>query len=195
MRTLSKSAGAAPYGNKIRANVRRLYGGKINTFTFVDEMVSTIRDGLTEAFEAGAREVGVLPSELTQDEVGALNREISGELSHIYSFAADIAARSNGLPGLLSRAGMWERKYSEVRSLAMVMAGKDKKLKWVVDRNKESCPDCIYLNGRVHRASTWARYGVRPRMRSLRCGGWRCGCSFVVTDEPVTPGRPPAFWP
>lgn len=54
-----------------------------------------------------------------------------------------------------------------------------------------NCDDCLNLHGRVYRASVWDRYGIAPQSPQLACGGWRCGCRFVVTDDPVTPGRPP----
>lgn len=190
-------SGEGDYGVSIRANVRGFWREEYDLFAFVDSMVSTIRRGFTRAWHEGARSVGIEPAELTQTELTELENTINGEISHIYSFAADIAShtRSTGakLAPLLKRAEMWTLRYGAVKSQAMAMAGKDKKLKWVWNPVKEHCDDCRNLNGRVYRASVWARYNLRPRMRILRCGGWHCGCRFEVTSDPVNPGRPPTI--
>lgn len=54
-----------------------------------------------------------------------------------------------------------------------------------------NCGDCRRLDGRVYRASTWAKYDIYPRNWDLECRGVRCGCAFEETDEPCTPGFPP----
>jgi hypothetical protein len=185
------------YGISIRANVRGFWKGEYDMFGFVDAMVSTIRRGFTRAWHEGARAVGIEPNELTSEELAELETTINGEISHIYGFALEISGHDKASGGklapLLSRAEMWSAKYLTVKSHAMMMAGGDKKLKWVINPVKEHCSDCVRLDGRVYRASIWARYNLRPRMRLLKCGGWRCGCRFEVTNDPVTPGRPPSI--
>lgn len=54
-----------------------------------------------------------------------------------------------------------------------------------------NCASCLMYSGRVYRASTWKKYDIYPRMRSLLCRGLRCGCEFRPTAMPCTPGKPP----
>lgn len=183
------------YGISIRENVRSLWGGHIDGFTFVDRMVDTIRNGFTDAWGTGMRAVGVYLGEITAEERSALENEISSELSHIYGFMNAIVSgsRLNGgkLSPLISRADMWVGRFVAVQSIAMSMAGSDKKLMWNVDITKEHCSTCLRLSSRVYRSSIWNKYDIYPRHKMLECGGWRCGCYFTTTSEPATPGRPP----
>jgi hypothetical protein len=185
------------YGLSIRAHVRGLWGGQVDLYQFIEGMIATVTRGFTRAWYDGARAVGIQPSELTLEELSRLQTEINGEISHIYEFGLDIE-RNNRAAGkhlgpLLRRAEMWTARYEGIKSLAMMLAGGDRKMKWVWNPLKEHCSSCQRLNGRVYRSSTWRRYNIYPRSRELACRGYRCGCVFVETTEPATPGRPPSL--
>lgn len=184
------------YGVGIRNAVRDLWRDNIDIAIFIAVMMFIIRSGFTAAWHRGAAQAGISPDELTPEELAALEGEISVDVGSISNFALAIAAASRALGGalapLLTRAELWVNRFGEIQSYALRMAARDQKLMWVWNPLKEHCGDCLRYNGRVYRASVWDRYGIRPRMSELECGGWRCGCSFVVTDDPVTPGRPPS---
>lgn len=194
MEALEK-AGDSSFGLSIRAAVRGLWNGSLDDFAFIDSMYATIRRGYTVAFREGLKTCGVLPGDMTLEETSRLEQEINQETLFIPNFASDIARESKSNKGhlapLLKRAEMWTNKYIAIRSLAMTFACGDRKLKWRVNITKEHCSSCLRLDGRVYRASIWRKYDLAPRMRKLECKGYRCGCEFIPTDEPVTPGRPP----
>jgi hypothetical protein len=157
-------------------------------------MGSAIRRRFTEAWQAGAAACGVQPDELTVEELLALETEINQEITYVWQFSVDIIdnRHSDGkLQPLLDRTELWVNAYHRIQNQAMLMACGDKKLKWVADPAKEHCADCQNYDGRVYRASIWSKYGIQPQGHHLACGGWRCGCVFQATDDPVTPGRPP----
>jgi len=132
---------------------------------------------------------------LNGDELGTLETEINQEITYVWQFSVDVISNrlnDGKLQPLLDRVELWVNAYNRIQNQAMLMACADQKLKWVMDAAKENCEDCQKYNGRVYRGSIWAKYGIQPQGHNLACGGWRCGCSFQETDEPVTPGRPPS---
>lgn len=187
--------GQQAYRRYIREAVYGLWAGAFNEDEFISLLYETVRAGFTAAWHAGAKEMGIQPDELTVDERQALRGEMTLDFAYIVGFAAAIEAGSKANQGklapLMRRAELWMQRYLAVRNHAKQMAARDRKLKWVMHPLKEHCPDCLRLNGRVYRASTWGRYGLEPQSHDLQCGGWRCGCEFVPTDERATGGRPP----
>jgi hypothetical protein len=142
-------------------------------------MITTIENGLTVAWNEGAREVGVQPDEKTPAERVELQRIITNETNQIGGFADAIEAgsKANGgkLGPLMSRAEMWILRYTEVQNRGKMSAQADPKLEWVWDPRKEHCTSCERLNGKVKRRSFWQRIGVIPQNPPnplLECGGW-----------------------
>ena len=180
----------------VRAAVRGLWNGEFSTFYFVDTMRAAIERNLKRAWVAGAAECGIKEDELSDGEIAARDRLIDSQFPYLLGFAGDIEENSKASGGLLGphleRAEMWVRKYDEAKNQANVMACGDKKLKWIYG-DTEHCEDCNKLNGKVYRASIWAKYGIRPQSKSLACGGWRCKCTLQPTGEPATKGRPPGL--
>ena len=91
-----------------------------------------------------------------------------------------------------SRIPMWTNRYTEVMNTAKVMAGGDRKLKWVLGPT-EHCSSCMKLAGKVKRGSMWVASGIQPQSRSLECGGYNCQCSLQPTTDRASPGRLPSI--
>lgn len=183
------------YGRRVRGLVTGYWRGSINKSAFKTSMRRAIDRGITQAFYEGAREVGITPEEMSVAENRALLDAIEQTLISLDDFAEQIAkgsrAKKGKLKPLLNRAKMWTNRYLAVRGEASALVGTDKKLEWIWNPEKEHCDDCRRMNGRVYRASIWAKNNLRPQSHDLQCGGWLCGCEFVVTDKPFTLGRPP----
>jgi hypothetical protein len=160
-------------------------------------MYSAIRRGFEQAFAEGSKTCGVLPNERTKEEQDRLNLLIGDNNAYVASLVSWLYEhrQSEGykFSDILPRAELWINRYEEVRAIAQSLACQDKKLRWQLDSPKESCRTCIKLNGRVHRASVWAAHNIAPRMVTsrLKCGGYRCLCRWVETDQPATKGRFP----
>jgi len=148
-----------------------------------------------QAWREGAATCGIKPAERTDNEQQQLNELIAENRQYIFGFGENIEENSKANGGKLgphlARGQLWINKYNEVKSIAQQMACADIKLKWVWSPQREHCSDCQKLNGRVYRASIWQKYNIHPQSQNLQCHGYRCGCSFIMTDEKVTPGRPP----
>lgn len=190
-------AGDSDYGLSVRAAVRGFWRGDLDFFMFVDTMNVTINRGFTRAWHEGIARCGLLPGDMTLEEIGRLNTEINSEISHILGFATSIEqgskANNGKLAGHIKRAEMWSARYSAIRDLASSIGCPDLKMMWVMNPLKEHCSDCLNLDGRVYRSSVWRKYGIYPRMHALACRGFKCGCRFQPTTSPVTPGFPPAI--
>jgi len=182
---------------EVRGYVTLLWRGDLTLGEFVSGLTGTINRGFHAAWIEGAARAGVEPDELSDKELSKLTVEISQATAAVELFGIAIIeggkARKGKLSPLLKRAEMWTSRYDEVRHTAEVYASGDKKLMWTLGR-AEHCPSCLKLHGKVKRASYWAEKGILPRVPGapyLACRGYRCDCSLVPTDEPLSPGRLP----
>lgn len=182
------------FGGGIAAVVASLWRGAIPLGVFLVTMGLILRSGIMAAWNQGAARVGIAPSELTATEISQRDGFISTQIGFLGGFGEAIVLGSRAqlapLAPLLVRAQMWTNRFGEASAEAMQLAAKDQKLMWVWNPLKEHCEDCLRYNGRVYRGSVWEASGARPRSSELECGGFRCGCQFVLTDDPAMPGRP-----
>lgn len=197
LEVLEKAAGGeADYRRNVRAAIRALYGNMIPLYAFVQDLSGVVHRGLTRAFGEGLKAVGFSEGDLTSDEQFELQSALFRETNWVAQFGNDIiTARDAGKPikPLLTRSEMYVYRYESFKGWAMTMVGGDQKLRWKMNPIKEHCHTCLKLHGRVYRASVWRKADIYPRHRSLECGGWRCGCGFETTSDPVTRGRPPSI--
>ena len=193
-RSAMPSAGATSYQSGLRAAVYGLWSGAYSIYDFIGDMNTVIRRGFTQAWYFGAYQCGVLPEDLTEEEKQRLEDEIVLEQGYVFGIATDIQNGQKGEALLRThtvRIPMWVNRHANVTNIARSYACGDEKLKWVMNPIKEHCGDCLMLSGRVYRASIWRTTGWEPKSRDLACGGYKCGCDFEITSEPVTRGRPP----
>lgn len=157
-------------------------------------MTDALYIGYEQAWTEGERAVGILPEERTLEEIVKLQSLISDDLSRILPLGDFIVARDKASGGpfaaVLSRVELWTNRYNSVKHIAQITAGADRKMRWRVGPT-EHCQDCAGYDGRVYRASVWAKYNAIPQSRSLECGGWKCQCRFDDTSAPVNSGHPP----
>lgn len=184
----------ASYRRELRSSVRALWSGAVNIGGFYDMFITAIRVGLTRAFWKGMKEGGIKPDEATAEEKAYLSQAIAEQYGYITGFAVAIADNTKALGGkltpLLSRTELWVQAYTVVFNKARAFADANGKYMWVLGNTKEHCDSCLKLNGKVKRMSYWEEH-VMPRTRDLECGGWRCQCSLIPTDEPLSKGRLP----
>ena len=195
------SAGSVNYRRGIRAAIRGYWSAAWDYNQFTDGMVTAIHMGIPTAWYEGAAACGIMPADLSPEEKTALRQAIFHEENYIARLAQVVEAgsKANGgkLGPLMARAGTWIARYHDIVNRAKVMACADQKLRWTLHGahvTKEPCSTCVKLNGKVKRASYWKRVGVQPQNPpnpSLECLGWLCGCSFEVTDEPLSRGPLP----
>ena len=190
----------AEYRRAVRAAVRGVWTGVLNQPQGVAMLGDGVKRYFRIAFYEGAKECGILPDEMTTTEKTKLSNRIQYEFTFMKDFIAAVREGRKGsenakpLRNFFARAEMWVNRYTELRDLGKMLACGDRKAKWVLNPLKESCRDCIRLNGKVKRLSQWEKareQGIYPQSPALACGGFRCGCTFLITDEPMSKGPLP----
>lgn len=132
--------------------------------------------------------------DLSDEERQTLRDMINEDFQYILGLELAIegaAQNEQDLKALYERGELWINRYNAVKAQAQLMAKDNPKLRWGVGPT-EHCSDCATYDGRVYRASTWARYGISPQSRRLACKGYKCQCNFTETSDPCMPGRPPS---
>ena len=188
----------ARYRQALRAQVRGLWTGVLSEGQFANGMFTAVDGGLTRAWNAGLKDVGILPGEQTPEELAEMFRLILAEVGRIPGLSAHVSRNSKANGGklfpLFDRVELWVNRMLDIRNRAKVMAGANKKLQWRIDPAKDNCSTCLKLNNKVKRASAWEKSGIKPQNPpnpDLECEGWRCGCSWHVTDLPLSKGPLP----
>lgn len=92
---------------------------------------------------------------------------------------------------VLNRLTLWAQGLRRIYSQGQLSGKRNAMMKWVLDDAKENCRSCFYLNGQVHRASSFQARDLYPGSSQLECvasakGVPVCGCGMVATDEPAT---------
>lgn len=192
-RKRSIETGMNQYGLSVRRTVRSLWKGYFSVPQFINVMSSAIRLGFTHAWHDGIATCGFKPADMTFMERARLQSEINLEISYVANYANAIREGdqiSGGkLTPLIARSQMWGLRYAYIYDLARTYACGDQKLEWRINVTrlvKESCVDCLALNGKVYRASEWRAHDVSPKMHRLACGGYQCGCGFLTTTKPIS---------
>jgi len=190
----------ADYRSAIRAAVR---GGWQGVFDTSASITAAISDAVTRhlriAFYEGAKAEGIAPNELDEEELLWISNRIVTEVVRVPAFARAVYdGRKDGenpvkLGALFDRAELWVLQWQRIYAKGQELAGGNYKAIWRYGATKYHCADCSRVVGRVYRIKTWDKYGWIPGSRALACGGWRCDCRRVKTDQPVTPGRPPSI--
>jgi len=162
---------------------------------FLDQFVTAIANQLTRAWNEGAREVGVDPKEMTDDDKAELKAIIDSEYDQIIKLAeAILESRSGTLDefrqAFRNRIDLWVNRYTDVIGRARVYFGGKTRLKWTLGKTEQHCDSCLALDGIVAFAYEWELAGIKPKAppnAMLSCGGWECDCSLEVTEQRRSP--------
>lgn len=183
-------------------------------------LTANLRAYWERAWQDGIKEFGLTMRDMTANELMALQAAIAADTAAIPGFvsflnqhraSSEISAydeRGRPIPAaeyrkrafkldlfkrVDARQQLWWNAYHRVQNQARQLAAGDRPMMWVLGPTEQHCPDCSGYDGRVYRASTWARYDIRPQHPGLSCHGFNCQCRLVVTDQPPMRGRPPAM--
>lgn len=198
---LKQSAGAIRYRKNIAGLAQNLWNGTISGSEFLSVMKSQIIPlGFEQAWLDGSAAEGITEyDDLNKDEKQRLRERISAEKTYVRGFRDYIVEHSKAegfhLVSLEPRIDLWANRYTEVMNEAKVMAGGDRKYRWVLHA-RESCRSCLRLAGQVRRMSFWQEHDCWPQHHDLECmtdagGPTVCQCEFEETDEPCSHGPLP----
>lgn len=182
------------FRSNLRSAVRAFWNGTFSEGEFVTSFNDTIDFRLREAYRQTAECYGIAEDEFTTQEQNWINNFIVEQISQTGNFTDTILEnrKPNGkLTPLLDRVELWSNRYNQVENNARTFFAENQKLIWTVSPNKVHCSNCGRLNGYVKRASQWRDYPLEPQSPNLACGGYRCGCSLIETDAPMSRGSLP----
>jgi hypothetical protein len=179
------------------------FRGEITDNEFEADFIAAIENQLTRAWNEGADEVGVSPSDMTDEDLGILQGLIEEEKGYLTGLGVDIIDAKETTSGMdakealdafrssfRSRIDVWASKYNEMVNRSKIHFGGKKRLVWRLGATEEHCTTCSALNGIVAYAREWEQSGVTPGESGssvLECGGWRCDCSLEETDARRSP--------
>ena len=179
----------------VRSAIRGLWSGGLSRSQFNSSLSTVIKGELTSAWTEGAKECGITAEELTEDELKARDAFIKEQQGYVSGFGGDIREvdklNKGKLNPLFERAEMWVNRWNDAKNQGKLLACKNKKITWIIGPTESHCPDCSKYNGKIYRASNWG--DIRPQHPNLACHGYRCLCSFQVTDKRVSRGKPEAM--
>lgn len=183
------------FRSDLRSAVRGFWNGTFTEGEFVTAFSDTVDFRLREAYRNTAARYGIAEDEFTEQEQNWIDNFVIEQINQSGSFTDAILENQKPegkLTPLLDRVELWSNRYNQVENNAQTFFGENQKLIWEVSPNKVHCGNCGKLNGYVKRASQWRDYPLEPQSPNLECGGYRCGCSLLETDAPMSRGPLPS---
>jgi hypothetical protein len=186
------------FDRQLRSNSIQLFKGEIGLTDWLEGFAGAIDTQLTKAWNEGADEVGVLPEDMTPEDLAILDGIINEEYNFMYSLGDEIELLSRETRELPidealdkfrsefnSRLDIWGNRYADVVNQAKLHFGGKTKLVWKMGATEKHCETCAQLDGIVAYAEEWEQAGIQPQSPPnsvLECGGWNCDCSLETTD-------------
>lgn len=180
-----KTKTEAYYSRVLSKAVRDLYNGAIDEGEFIDIQIRLTEEQLARAWRGGARDVGIEPEDMSEEDIAELQGIIDREQEYILNFAADILdarQEKKSIDALLFRASLWAERFTDVYNQAKIYFGGKIRLVWNLGYGVENhCPICPRLNGIVAFAEEWEEADIHPQFHH------GCECTVDPTEERRTP--------
>jgi hypothetical protein len=181
------------YRARLWGAVLRLYNGGRDA-AFEASFVRSIDHQLSEAWDKGAEDCGVMPDEMTADDFTRRNAIINNETEFISGLAEAIQADKDGgmeRPQFESkyqaRVDIWANRYNETVNRAHMQFGSKLRQIWRTGPTEKKCKTCSALNGIVAFGHEWESAGFHPQMPPNElldnCRGWNCLCTLTPTTQ------------
>ena len=176
---------------------RKFHSGDMDVSTFLDKFIALVEDQARRAWNEGMRNVGVDPKNMTIDQRARLQEIVNSELNHVLDFASAVEeARKAGkdVDQFKGRVDLWANRYPNIVNEAQAYCKPYDLYRWEYGDTVAHCSTCATLNGIIATGAEWRASGVMPQNPPnprLECGGWKCRCRLVPTEEmPTTTGIP-----
>jgi 2'-5' RNA ligase len=136
------------------------------------------------AFRDGMNAEGYNPESFSKSELDAFRRWQEEASSYVTKAGAELFKGGGITEGEIAiRAEMWGNKsLRDIYLKGQLLAAPKKPKMWRRDAKKESCSDCIRLDGKVRSLEDWNKT-ILPGDSRLECRGYLCGCDLV--DPPA----------
>lgn len=180
------------YRSALEGLIRDLYNHNIE-FDFLDKLAGLASSQINEAVSFAWEDSGIggdLPAYLGQMAIGMFANEYEFA-TRLYNDVLEARDNDEPIDALLARADLWANRFNDAYNAAVSLIAEHMgtKLRWEFG-DTEHCETCLHLNGIVTYANVWNDCHVHPQAPpndKLECGGWRCQCRLVQTDDRATP--------
>lgn len=147
-------------------------------------MRSFLKNYGLKAYKDGLSQGGVNVDTLDPDDNAAYMRVFIEQSQYVNGLAEDVfKKKAITRQNAHDRAVMWGKSLEAFDMAGLVSADRNGMRIWRRNVLKDSCPDCVRLEGQVHRVKTWYAHKWLPRSSRLKCFGAYCGCSLEKTTE------------
>lgn len=167
--------------------------GRTTQAGFISALTAVLNSAIEDVAFAGLADGGVKTKELEEDERLFVENHQREQAQYIDNVA--VAIFDDGRvteEEARGKADMWwNQSVNPVYAEMIVRASANAAFKRVLGATEEHCVDCTKLNGQVRRAKFWHERKIWNASKVTQCGGFRCECRNVATDEPITRGRFP----
>lgn len=133
--------------------------------------------------------------DLDDEERGEIEAHMQAQRVYVNNVAEAIYADDRVTPqeAAISKPEMWSNKsLMPLYQMGMAFGSKNAVMEWVLGSTEEHCPSCRALSAQRRRMSFW-KTTILPQGDALACGGYKCRCVLVLSDQPVTRGRLPRW--
>lgn len=136
-----------------------------------------------DAFKDGQKASGLYVNELDIEDEFDYMRVYMDQAQYINGLADDVFNKKTVTPANAdARASLWGKSLQAFDDAGMYSANKNGNFVWRYG-DAEHCPDCLRLNGQVHRIRNWKASGFMPRANKLKCQGYNCKCTLERTTD------------
>ncbi len=177
------------------ADVRDLLMSASTPNTYLDRrafttvMRSFLKNYGMQAYKDGLAQGDVYVDTLDPEDNMRMMETFADQSQYINGLADDVyKTKSVNANNVQYRAELWGKSLQAFDDKGLEAANGNAMYVWRLNPLKENCPDCLRLNGQVHRIHNWQKSGWMPKSSRLACKGFLCGCNFERTSD-VARGR------
>ena len=135
------------------------------------------------AYIDGLVDGGVAGAELDDDDTSEIRQMAQDQSAYVTNFADEVYQEGITPAQVAGRPAMWFNKsimpFYEAGKLS---ADRNGYYEWVYG-DTEHCPDCLALNGQIHRLRDYHKSGWLPQADKLACKGFNCKCNLVRVED------------
>lgn len=169
----------AAFRDEIVTYIRQGQQQETDRRAFAAKLRAALRRFGLLAFRDGFNDGGADPESYGADELAAFRDWQARQSEYVSHFGAELFKDGITELEVSTRADMWANKsLGEIYHEGLALAAPNKPFRWQRNPRKDSCTDCIALDGQIKPMKDW-KASIMPQSDKLECRGFDCGCKLV----------------
>lgn len=173
------------FEDEFQALSEEALNGDISQAAFLDEAGILVAQQVMLAFLEGS---GKTINQLTDSDRAIIQQQTDEQLDYLpeyYNAVLGFADNDEPDVNIANRAALWGATILGIYALGLLYSDDDEQhIAWALGPT-DHCGDCLRLSTIVATREQWRNSEWRPQSRNLECGGYRCQCRLIETDEPI----------